>query len=47
MSQAFLYAIAALYLCAGVSFAWDMKLAWAGLCLSWATGNFLIGYISA
>lgn len=47
MSQPFLYAIAALYLLAGISFAYEMKLAWAGLAFSWAIGNFLIGFISA
>ena len=47
MSTPFMYAIAVLYLCAGVSFAYELKLAWAGLSFSWATGCFLIGYISA
>lgn len=46
MSTPFLYAIAVLYLGAAISFAWQMKLAWAGLCFSWAVGNFLIGFIS-
>lgn len=47
MSQAFMYAVAAMYLAAMVSFAHDGKVLWAALCLSWAIGNFLIGFISA
>jgi hypothetical protein len=46
MSQAFMYAIALMYVCAGVSFAWDGKIAWCVLSFSWATGNFILGFIS-
>lgn len=46
MSQAFMYAIACLYLCAMIAFAYDGKIAWAGVAFSWALGNFLIGFIS-
>lgn len=41
-----MYAVALMYLCAGVSFAWDYKIPWSILCFSWATGNFILGYIS-
>lgn len=41
-----MYAIAVLYLGAGIAFAWDGKLAWCGVAFSWSAGNFLIGYIS-
>lgn len=46
MSTPFMYAIGALYLCAMVSFAYEGKIAWAGVAFSWAAGNFLIGFIS-
>jgi hypothetical protein len=46
MSTPFMYAIAVLYLCAAIAFAYEMKLAWAGVAFSWAAGNFLIGYLS-
>lgn len=46
MSAPFMYAIALMYVSAGVSFAWDGKLAWCGLCFSWAAGNFILGYIN-
>jgi hypothetical protein len=46
MSASFMYAIALMYLGAGISFAWDGKIAWCVLSFSWATGNFILGYIS-
>ena len=46
MSTAFMYAIALMYVIAGVSFAWEGKLEWTVLSFSWATGNFILGYVS-
>ena len=46
MSPPFMYAIAVMYLGAGVSFAWEGKVAWCCLCFSWAVGNFILGYIN-
>lgn len=47
MSQPFMYAIAAMYLVAGISFASQGKIEWMVLAFSWATGNFILGFISA
>ena len=46
MSQPFMYAIAIMYVSAGVAFAWEGKLEWTALTFSWASGNFILGYIS-
>ena len=46
MSQAFMYAIAIMYVSAGVAFAWEGKLDWCGLSFCWGAGNFILGYIS-
>ena len=41
-----MYAVAVMYLAAMVAFAYEGKLAWAGVSFSWALGNFLLGFIS-
>lgn len=46
MSAAFMLAIAIMYLGAGVCFAWEGKIEWFGLCMSWGCGNLILAYIS-
>lgn len=46
MSAVFMFAIAALYIAAAGSFAFEGKIAWCVLALCWGIGNFILGGMS-
>ena len=46
MSAAFMFAIAAMYLAAFLSFYIEGKYLWAVICICWGIGNALLGLMS-
>lgn len=41
-----MFAIATMYLCAGISYAWEGKVEWCVVAFCWGIGNLVLGYIS-
>lgn len=47
MSTLFMFFIAACYITAAGTFAYEQKYMWMGVCIAWGVGNALIGILSA